>query len=123
MKMKLLSVKRSDAKEITEQQAEDRFYKGYKQLEKTVKTTVPDMYKVIWELWDTIRTKKLELNKKAEILTKRGSGSLVETDYQDYPELDKLRKEIGKLEELAKHFDFMVKNMAAEFFGKYGLRG
>lgn len=121
--MKIIRVKAKDSKNITEQQAEDRFYKPYKELQKVSKTNIQKMYDVVYDLQDTIISKKQELDKKSEKLTKRGSGSLIPTDYENYPELGNLKKEIDKLSELQKHFDFMLKNLPTELMAKYGIMG
>lgn len=120
VKMKLLRVRKKDAADITEQEAEKKFYAGYDPIKQAARKGVKQMYVTLYAVHDTIQHKKKVFEDMSVKLTKFGPNLLTDEDYKTYPALAKLRDEIGRLENLEKHFDFMIKGLGKEFLAQFG---
>ena len=116
--MKILKVRVQDAG-LTEDEAERKFYALYNPIKETAKKNVKKLYEVLNEVHDTVENKKKTFEAMSVKLTKYGSHLLVKQDYETYPVLKKMKEDIGRMENMEKHLDFMIKELGQEFLAKF----
>ena len=124
MKLVGVKVKKKDAM-ITEQQAEDRFYALYKPMMEMMKKNIKKIYKVRRDLYDTINEKNVEfdrlcrkVNITPSVANSPGAESLMKSDY---PEIWKIRVEIGRMKNMLDHIDFMIKEIGPTVLSELGM--
>ena len=121
--MKLIKVKKTrktDASDITAEQADKQFYALYDPLKKLAQSNVKKMYQVLYKTHDSILNKRKEFEEAAHKFIKYGPNVVTEADLEAYPVLKKKKEELGKLEEIEKHIDFTIKELGKEFLAKFG---